>query len=322
MVAYAVGFTDGSPMHHEAVLRRTSIVPRVNYMVSSKISQPSRNKEGLNLYGDPISETAARRTRRLRSRHRCDKTSPSPSSTSKPTPTPSPITHDAPPSQAPTAYPTRSPVVHTCSNGTPGIESNGACCPIKCGQCGGPGCSTLAAEFMLGASDCCQNTILENGIPCGEAPCSLIAIVAPTPAPVPPTPIAASSSSCDGENPCQNGGSCSTDPAGGYFCSCAEGFAGMICQINTDGLPPWYIELDFEGEDFTDDLKAIFQRSAARWERIILYTPGGGAPSTPAGRLLISVTIVAKDGKGGVLGSAGPTGTWWEYPSISYSGIM
>ncbi|CAM9195439.1 unnamed protein product, partial [Ectocarpus sp. 12 AP-2014] len=30
------------------------------------------------------------------------------------------------------------------------------------------------------------------------------------------------------------------------------------------GLPPWYIELDFEGEDFTDDLKAIFQRSAAR----------------------------------------------------------
>ncbi|CAN0554245.1 unnamed protein product, partial [Ectocarpus sp. 12 AP-2014] len=43
---------------------------------------------------------------------------------------------------------------------------------------------------------------------------------------------------CDGENPCQNGGSCSTDPAGGYFCSCAEGFAGMICQINTDGEEP------------------------------------------------------------------------------------
>ncbi|CAM9991993.1 unnamed protein product, partial [Ectocarpus fasciculatus] len=149
-----------------------------------------------------------------------------------------------------------------------------------------------------------------------------ITVVAPTPAPVPPTPPPASSSSCDGENPCQNGGSCSTDPAGGYFCSCVEGFAGMVCQINTDGLPPWYIELDFEGEGFTDDLKAIFQRSAARWERIILYTPGGGAPNTPAGRLLISVTIVAKDGEGGVLGSAGPTGTWWEYPSISYSGIM
>ncbi|CAN0540181.1 unnamed protein product, partial [Ectocarpus sp. 8 AP-2014] len=43
---------------------------------------------------------------------------------------------------------------------------------------------------------------------------------------------------CDGGNPCQNGGSCSTDPAGGYFCSCAEGFAGMVCQINTDGEEP------------------------------------------------------------------------------------
>lgn len=32
MVAYAAGFTEGSPMHHEAVLGRSSIVPRVNYV--------------------------------------------------------------------------------------------------------------------------------------------------------------------------------------------------------------------------------------------------------------------------------------------------
>ncbi|CAM9195363.1 unnamed protein product [Ectocarpus sp. 12 AP-2014] len=138
MVAYAVSFTDGSPMHHEAVLRRTSIVARVNYMVSSKISQPSLNEEGLILHGDPISKTAARRMRRLWSRHRCDKTSPSPSSASKPTPTPSPITHDAPPSQAPAAYSTRSRLFTRAATAPPGSSQTAPAAPSSVASVGGP----------------------------------------------------------------------------------------------------------------------------------------------------------------------------------------
>ncbi|CAM9790100.1 unnamed protein product, partial [Laminaria digitata] len=34
-------------------------------------------------------------------------------------------------------------------------------------------------------------------------------------------------------NPCQNGGSCTVDPAGGYMCSCASGFGGIACQTDT-----------------------------------------------------------------------------------------
>ncbi|CAM9567458.1 unnamed protein product, partial [Laminaria digitata] len=34
-------------------------------------------------------------------------------------------------------------------------------------------------------------------------------------------------------NPCQNGGSCSVDPAGGPVCSCASDYGGMTCQIET-----------------------------------------------------------------------------------------
>ncbi|CAM9775211.1 unnamed protein product, partial [Laminaria digitata] len=37
---------------------------------------------------------------------------------------------------------------------------------------------------------------------------------------------------CD-PNPCQNGGSCSADPAGGPVCSCASDYGGMACQIET-----------------------------------------------------------------------------------------
>lgn len=42
-------------------------------------------------------------------------------------------------------------------------------------------------------------------------------------------------SDCEGGNPCENGGSCSADPAGGYRCSCARGYAGMHCQTSTEG---------------------------------------------------------------------------------------
>ena len=34
-------------------------------------------------------------------------------------------------------------------------------------------------------------------------------------------------------NPCENGGSCSVDPAGGRVCSCTPGFGGMSCQTDT-----------------------------------------------------------------------------------------
>lgn len=59
-----------------------------------------------------------------------------------------------------------------CSNGIPGIESSkGACCVAECGQCGGMGCSTVARDLGLGSAECCEDTILENNKPCGEAPC-------------------------------------------------------------------------------------------------------------------------------------------------------
>ncbi|CAM9148638.1 unnamed protein product, partial [Laminaria digitata] len=34
-------------------------------------------------------------------------------------------------------------------------------------------------------------------------------------------------------NPCENGGSCTADPAGGHVCSCAANFGGMTCQTDT-----------------------------------------------------------------------------------------
>lgn len=61
----------------------------------------------------------------------------------------------------------------TCSNGVKGIEAEGACCVLECGQCGGPGCSTVGASLGLGAADCCKSTVLANNEPCGEAPCAI-----------------------------------------------------------------------------------------------------------------------------------------------------
>ncbi|CAM9313699.1 unnamed protein product, partial [Laminaria digitata] len=35
-------------------------------------------------------------------------------------------------------------------------------------------------------------------------------------------------------NPCQNGGSCKLDPAGGHICTCATGYGGMSCSFDTE----------------------------------------------------------------------------------------
>ncbi len=67
---------------------------------------------------------------------------------------------DAPPGQRSTA----------CSNGLPGVEQEGICCDINCGECGGAGC----ADRPGGASDCCANHIQDRGLLCsvsGQAPC-------------------------------------------------------------------------------------------------------------------------------------------------------
>ncbi|CAM9914198.1 unnamed protein product, partial [Ectocarpus fasciculatus] len=60
-----------------------------------------------------------------------------------------------------------SSIESVCSNGVPGIESNGVCCETSCGQCGGAGCSSVGN----GAESCCTSTILEFGEVCGSAPC-------------------------------------------------------------------------------------------------------------------------------------------------------
>ncbi|CAM9725689.1 unnamed protein product [Ectocarpus sp. 8 AP-2014] len=60
-----------------------------------------------------------------------------------------------------------SPIELVCTNGVSGIESDGVCCEISCGQCGGAGCSSRGN----GAESCCTSTILEVGEVCGVAPC-------------------------------------------------------------------------------------------------------------------------------------------------------
>ncbi|CAM9885714.1 unnamed protein product [Ectocarpus fasciculatus] len=108
--------------------------------------------------------------------------------------TPSPATAGTDSGESPTTadMPVFMPIDEaTCSDGTPGIESNGgACCVASCGQCGGPGCSTFGEEHGLGAGDCCEGIILELGEMCGVAPCTTTAAVGnnddTTPTPVIP----------------------------------------------------------------------------------------------------------------------------------------
>ncbi|CAM9949891.1 unnamed protein product, partial [Scytosiphon promiscuus] len=88
-----------------------------------------------------------------------------------------------------TPSPTSAGTTPVCSNGIPGIESfKGACCDYRCGQCGGIGCSTVAIDLGLGSADCCEGTILDFGVPCGEAPCIVGGTGSPAPTPMPNTP--------------------------------------------------------------------------------------------------------------------------------------
>eukprot|EP00904_Undaria_pinnatifida_P006370 jgi/Undpi1/2863/HiC_scaffold_14.g06240.m1 len=152
-------------------------------------------------------------------------------------------------------------------------------------------------------------------------------IIDPTPAPIidptPATPAPVEEETPDACNPspCENGGSCSIDPAGGHRCSCASGFGGMACQIDTSSLDTFYIEVDYIGT-WTDARKAVFDTAAERWSQVITHVPCGGTVAYPAGRLLISATLEEIDGSGGTLGSAGPTSIWNACNTISLLGAM
>lgn len=50
----------------------------------------------------------------------------------------------------------------------------------------------------------------------------------PTKITLPPVPADACS-----DDPCENGGECTIDPAGGHLCSCAGDYGGMTCQTDT-----------------------------------------------------------------------------------------
>lgn len=63
-----------------------------------------------------------------------------------------------------------------CSDGTHGIEANGACCETQCGSCGGRGCGGRPG----GPASCCTSAILDSNIVCadiGDAPC-IVALLA------------------------------------------------------------------------------------------------------------------------------------------------
>ncbi|CAM9299928.1 unnamed protein product [Ectocarpus sp. 8 AP-2014] len=68
----------------------------------------------------------------------------------------------------------------TCSNGVPGIQSEAfedICCAAGCLQCGGSRCISINEPVGLGADDCCNNTIRNNGDDCattGEGPCVIV----------------------------------------------------------------------------------------------------------------------------------------------------
>lgn len=144
------------------------------------------------------------------------------------------------------------------------------------------------------------------------------------------TAEAACESQCEGDsapdgacdpNPC-NGGTCTVDPAGGYMCSaCPSNFGGMHCQLDTSGLDPFYIELDYVGT-WTNADKNIVRAQADRWEKVITHVPCGGTRDYPAGRLLISAAQTNIDGVGNTLGSAGPDYNWNECPGVSLTGSM
>eukprot|EP00752_Nemacystus_decipiens_P017344 g15540.t1 len=137
---------------------------------------------------------------------------------------------------------------------------------------------------------------------------------------------AADGSGCDGgsdgdpdacnPNPCENGGTCEIDPAGGHFCTCSsDDYRGMHCQIETAGLAEFEIQVVLEGT-WTSSLQAIFQDAADRWADVISRTPCGNGVNT------ITATLEYIDGVGGTLGFAGPRSLNSGCPTISVSGVM
>lgn len=73
----------------------------------------------------------------------------------------------------PSTFIERGPDLLTCSNGIKGIEARDGtvCCVAECGMCGGKGCGRYGESLGLNNADCCIGTIIDNGTPCGEAPC-------------------------------------------------------------------------------------------------------------------------------------------------------
>ncbi|CAM9299024.1 unnamed protein product, partial [Laminaria digitata] len=87
----------------------------------------------------------------------------------------------------------------------------------------------------------------------------------------------------------------------------------------------FFIEVDFIGT-WTDARRAVFQSAADRWAEVITHVPCGGAPGIPAGRLLITATLLDIDGAGddefNFFGFGGVTSVWDECRTISNSGFM
>lgn len=64
----------------------------------------------------------------------------------------------------------------TCSDGTVGVEADGACCELRCGTCGGDDCSSNAEMAGMSDSRCCTSLIYDLDDYCADtrkAPCIL-----------------------------------------------------------------------------------------------------------------------------------------------------
>eukprot|EP00752_Nemacystus_decipiens_P007693 g6876.t1 len=82
--------------------------------------------------------------------------------------TPAPAT-PAPATPGPITPAPSMPGDPTCSNGVPGYEASGVCCPLSCGECGGVGCSSRG-------EGCCTSGVKESGDLCSvtmAAPCNI-----------------------------------------------------------------------------------------------------------------------------------------------------
>ncbi|CAM9138778.1 unnamed protein product [Ectocarpus fasciculatus] len=145
----------------------------------------------------------------------------------------------------------------------------------------------------------------------------------PTPAPVSPEPEPTPGVGACDPNPCMNGGSCEVDPNGGYTCSCASSYGGMMCETDVTGMSEFFITVDFVGT-WTDARRGVFQSAADRWSEVLTHIPCSGTNGNggAAGELTITSTLEPIDGVFGTLGFAGPRGVYSDCRGISYSGEM